>query len=336
MTTASPHRDALMRHALAAAAMGFHVFPLRPGTKIPALHGAKSCTRTGACAAGHVGWEQRATTDPAVIERCWFAGAFNIGIAPGRSGHVVIDLDMPKSPAAQDKDGCSRRGIEWGRDVLTDLCVRGGHSVAELFDTRAVATARGGEHLYYRAPSDVELRNTAATLGPLIDTRAAGGYVVAPGSITPDGTYRTTDTRDPADLPRWLVQALTPKPRTAVSAPVVRRSERLPAYVDAAVRGERDRVAAAQPGTHNKTLFVAAVALGRHVGEGNLPSTTAEHHLFTAAAHMIGDGCDCTETKVTRTIREGLRAGASTQRPSRPGNPTPPTTDGLFGTRGAA
>ena len=111
----------------------------------------------------------------------------------------------------------------------------------------------------------------------------------------------------------------------------MRRSERLPAYVDAAVRGERDRVAAAQPGKHNKTLFVAAVALGRHVGEGSLSSTTAEHHLFTAAAHMIGDGCDCTEAKVTRTIRDGLRAGASTARPSRPGNPTPPTTDPLRG-----
>jgi hypothetical protein len=51
---------------------------------------------------------------------------------------------------------------------------------------------------------------------------------------------------------------------------------------------------------------------------------------------MIGPGCDCTEAKVTRTIRDGLRAGASTPRPSRPGNPTPPTTGEMFGTRGAA
>ncbi len=328
-------RDELLRHALSAAAMGFHVFPLRPGTKIPALHGAKSCPRNGVCANGHVGWEQRATTDTDVIERCWSAGAFNVGIATGPSGLLVVDLDTPKPTAAQDKDGCSRQGIEWGRDVLTDLCVRGGHPVDEVFDTRAVATPRGGEHLYYRAPDGVELRNTQDALGPLVDTRAGGGYVVAPGSVTPDGAYTATDDRIPLDPPRWLVQALTPRPRTAVSAPVVRRSERLPAYVDAAVRGERDRVAAAQPGTHNKTLFIAAVALGRHVAEGNLPATTAEHHLLTAAAHMIGPGCDCTETKVARTIREGLRAGASTQRPSRPGNPTPPTGE-LFGTRGAA
>jgi nucleoid-associated protein YgaU len=127
--------------------------------------------------------------------------------------------------------------------VLAALCVEGGHPLP--FDTRSVATARGGEHLCFRAPADVGLRNTAATLGPMIDTRAAGGYVVGPGSTTPDGVYRLTDDRAPADLPAWLVQALTPKPRTAISAPVVVRSERLPAYINAALRGERDRVAAA-------------------------------------------------------------------------------------------
>ncbi|MCC8248227.1 bifunctional DNA primase/polymerase [Saccharothrix luteola] len=329
-------QDQLLRHALAAAAMGFHVFPLRPGTKIPALHGVKSCPRNGVCSEGHVGWEQRATTDPAVIERCWSTGTFNVGIATGPSELLVVDLDTPKSPAVQDKDGCSRREIEWGRDVLTDLCVRGGHSLSELFDTRSVATPRGGEHLYYRAPSGAQLRNTQDGLGPLIDTRAAGGYVVAPGSITPDGAYTVTDDRSPADPPGWVVRALAPKPRTAVSAPVVRRSERLPAYVDAAIRGECDRVAAAQQGEHGKTLFIAAVALGRHVGEGNLTATTAEHHLRTAAAHMISDKCDCTEARITRTISDGLRAGASTPRPHRPGNPTPPATDRTFGTRGAA
>jgi hypothetical protein len=210
--------------------------------------------------------------------------------------------------------------------VLAALCVEGGHPLP--FDTRSVATARGGEHLYFRAPAGVELRNTAATLGPMVDTRAAGGYVVGPGSTTPDGAYTLTDDREPADLPGWLIQALAPRPRTAISAPVVMRAERLPAYLNAALRGERDRVAAAQPGTHNKTLFVAAVALGRHVGEGHLPSTTAEAHLHAAATHMISDRCDCTEAKVLRTIRDGLRAGASTPRPtSRTDTPTAEAAD---------
>ncbi|WP_245877330.1 bifunctional DNA primase/polymerase, partial [Streptomyces glaucescens] len=43
-------RSALLRAALDAADLGWHVFPLRPGTKRPALHGEKTCTGTGPCA----------------------------------------------------------------------------------------------------------------------------------------------------------------------------------------------------------------------------------------------------------------------------------------------
>ncbi|MDQ2582606.1 bifunctional DNA primase/polymerase [Saccharothrix yanglingensis] len=310
-----PSAASMLRHALDAAASGFHVFPLRPGTKVPALHGERRCPRTGPCTNGHLGWEQRATTDPAVVERCWATGPFNVGIATGPSGLLVVDLDMPKSLASvPDEDGCSRGGVTTGRDVLTDLCAAGGHPVAEVFDTRSVITAKGGDHLYYRAPVGVELRNTASALGPMVDTRAHGGYVVGPGSQTPDGPYSVGDDRAPADPPTWLVQALTPTPRTARTAPIVSRTERLPGYVAAAVRGERDRVAAAQPGRHTHTLFVASVALGQLVGGGLLPAATAEAELHTAALHMITDRCGCTENEVLRTIGNGLRAGATRPR----------------------
>ena len=55
--------------ALAAAARGWHGFPLRPGTKQPALHGYDRCPRTGDCAQKHQGWEHRATTDGTVALR---------------------------------------------------------------------------------------------------------------------------------------------------------------------------------------------------------------------------------------------------------------------------
>ncbi|WP_348650569.1 bifunctional DNA primase/polymerase, partial [Catellatospora sp. KI3] len=47
-----------MSAALAAAAAGWHVFPLTVGTKLPAI----------------TSWEQRATTDPDRIRRCWSCG----------------------------------------------------------------------------------------------------------------------------------------------------------------------------------------------------------------------------------------------------------------------
>ncbi|HLL35130.1 MAG TPA: bifunctional DNA primase/polymerase, partial [Streptomyces sp.] len=36
-------RSALLRAALAAAGRGWHVFPLRPGSKVPAGHAAARC-----------------------------------------------------------------------------------------------------------------------------------------------------------------------------------------------------------------------------------------------------------------------------------------------------
>ena len=74
------HPSALLNAALAAADRGWHVFPLTPGTKRPAVRD----------------WENRATLDPDRIRRCWAAGLFNIGIACGPSRLLVLDLDVPK------------------------------------------------------------------------------------------------------------------------------------------------------------------------------------------------------------------------------------------------
>ncbi|MGW1451161.1 bifunctional DNA primase/polymerase, partial [Micromonospora sp. NPDC002411] len=64
----------LLTAALAHAARGWHVFPLRPDDKRPAFpdHTADQCAgRDPRCRTGHVGWEARATTDPARIRRAW-------------------------------------------------------------------------------------------------------------------------------------------------------------------------------------------------------------------------------------------------------------------------
>ncbi|WDG29705.1 DUF3631 domain-containing protein [Streptomyces sp. CA-278952] len=71
----------LLNAALNAAERGWHVFPLRPADKRPALHGEVACPGTGVCVAGHRKWEQRATNDPDRIRKAWSAGAFIVGLA---------------------------------------------------------------------------------------------------------------------------------------------------------------------------------------------------------------------------------------------------------------
>lgn len=202
-----PHdaRAALLRTALEAAERDWHVFPIRPRLKCPpALHGANACPHTAPCANGHLTWEQRATTDPDRIRAAWTAGAFNVGIATGPSGLVVVDLDKPKTTS--DKGSSDAPS---GATTFRALCERAGHAVP---DTYRVRTASGGEHLYFTAPHGVRLTNTARTIGELIDTRAWGGYVVAAGSITPAGPYEAVNGPVTTSLPGWLTPSSNPPP----------------------------------------------------------------------------------------------------------------------------
>jgi len=309
------HRDAMLAVALDAVARGWHVFPLRPHSKKPpAFHSLDNCPRTGICSTNHRTWEQRASNDPREVRWYWRSeryGGCNVGVATGPSRLVVIDLDTAGSPGAHPEDGSRREGVRDGLDEFLLVCEEAGQPFP--FDTLTVDTPSGGLHLYFRAPAGVRLGNTQANrgraLGWKIDTRAVGGYTVAPGSTTPNGTYRVLEDKPIAELPTWLVQRLAVRPPTAGTAPAHIAADRLPAYVTAALQGEADRVARATPNSHNIVLYTAAVALGQLVAGGLLPPSRAEDTLYSAAAHMISGDCDCTDREVRRVIDRGIQAG---------------------------
>lgn len=309
---------ALRDAALAAAARGWHVFPLRPQGKPPALHGQRACPSTGPCQHGHQGWEQRATTDAERIRAAWSHAAYNVGLATGPSGLCVLDLDTlkPGESAAEAPEPWRQAGASCGEDVLILLADHAAES--PLADTFTVATPSGGLHLYYRAPAGVELRNTGGEaghgLGWKVDTRAGGGYVVAPGSITPTGTYRVVLDVDPAPLPDWLAERLTPAPLPP--APVVpirtgygRRSR----YLEAAVRAESAKVTDAAKGQRNAALYGAALALGQLVAGGSLTDEEVTATLLQAAAGHLAV-CAYSEHQARQTIASGLHAGANRPR----------------------
>lgn len=301
--------------ALAAARRGWPVFPVRAGNKCPALHGYDSCPHTGICAESHQKWEQRATTDPDRIRAAWSAGAFNIGVATGPAGLVVIDLDQPKGPDDQPPPPWNQPGVTTGEDVFAVLCERAGHRVP--YDTHTVITPRGGVHLYYQAPAGVQLRNTGGDtgrgLGWHIDTRAHGGYVLAPGSTVGTGTYRLLDDRDPAPLPGWIVERLRPTPLPPPARPVPVTSSRRARYLQAAIDAETDKVTSAPPGQRNAALYAAAVALGQLAAGGALTESDVTDTLLRAAHKHIGIGA-YSARQAAQTITSGLRTGANRPR----------------------
>jgi hypothetical protein len=129
-----------------------------------------------------------ASCDPAIIGKWWrrWPEAL-IGMPTGpASGLVVLDIDIKDSRAN-------------GFDSLEDL----GHVLPE---TPMVHTASGGVHAYFADSPDRELRNSAGLLGPGLDVRGAGGYVIlpSPGSGYEWDPIWNFDTVAPVAASNWL------------------------------------------------------------------------------------------------------------------------------------
>ncbi|HEX3965841.1 MAG TPA: bifunctional DNA primase/polymerase [Trebonia sp.] len=277
--------------ALGAADLGWHVFPCAPRAKRPALR---------------ENWQDLATTDADRIRSWWAHQPYNVGIACGQSGLVVIDLDVAH-------DG--RAGLDGpvsGTDALERLCRA--HGQRYPGGTYSVETPSGGTHLYFTAPT-TPVRNSAGRLGPLIDVRADGGYVVGDGSRIGGRAYTARGGVLPLalPLPGWVARLLTEEPalpETARPLPVLDRAQGR-AYALAAFREETRRVAQARVGTRNDTLNRAAFSLGRLVTAGLIPPLPVMTGLADAAAHA-----GLPEDEARRTIRLGMAAGARKPRPS--------------------
>jgi Bifunctional DNA primase/polymerase, N-terminal/AAA domain len=127
-----------------------------------------------------------ASTDPAQI-REWFGNGrrYNLAIATG-NGLTVADVDV-------------KRGVD-GFATLATL---------NLPDTRTARTPSGGQHRYYTVSEAVP--NSAGALGPGIDIRGDGGYVVAPPSVIDGTAYIWEDDFPTQALPDATLQRLLEK-----------------------------------------------------------------------------------------------------------------------------
>ncbi|MEU6945691.1 bifunctional DNA primase/polymerase [Streptomyces sp. NPDC046316] len=288
----------LLTAALDAASRGWPVFPLRPRDKRPAGHPEANCPGAGRCADGHLVPEQRATTDPNLIRAAWEHKPYNVGIATGPSGLLVVDLDTLKP---KDEEGTPD-----GATSFKALCERAGQAVPATYRVR---TASGGEHLYFTAPAGVRLRSTAGTLARKVDTRGWGGYVVAPGSIVPNGPYAVVDARPVADLPAWLLEALTP-PQKPAQPVVLSMPTRTSRYADVVLKRETAAVASAVEGGREAELFRAARAVGRFVAWGDL-----DRHVVEEAFQVAGESAGLRPAECRSTLRSALNWSIRTARP---------------------
>lgn len=270
------------------AASGWPVFP---------THGIQNgrCSCNSACSSPGKhprikGGLTQATTDHAVIER-WFRRwpTANVAIRTGKeAGLVVVDVDPDHG------------GLASLRELIKDN--------APLPPTMTVATGSGGLHFYFQHPGD-EIHNSAGTrLGPGLDVRGDGGYVIAPPSAHISGKpYAWINDITLEAVPNWLHAMIRePERRPRVDLPPIVNKD---SWAETALRSELNSVTHAPEGRRNYTLNRAAFNLGQIVAGGTLDRST------TSAALVEAGMCSgLSERECLATVASGMRAGQALPR----------------------
>ena len=281
--------NGLQKAARDYAKAGWLIFPLEPG-------GKKPLTAHGF---------MDAEGDPAQVKLWWEKWPdANIGWAV-HGGFVVVDLD----------------GLE-GKNTIRQRVLTGEFMPVTL----RVITGRG-QHLYFT--HDGTIKNSAGKIGPGVDIRTKGGYVVLPPSVHPDGNryvwkhaddlknkgyaeQAVPDWDEILPLPAWLAELANPtpvmrKPRGRRHQPFNRDFQTESAYLRAAIRGEVDRVADAHEGERNTTLNSAAFSLGQLIAGMTLGRREADLIVGLLTTAAIESGLEPRE--IEPTIASGLAAG---------------------------
>jgi hypothetical protein len=172
-TRSGPSTRQPLISALAYARKGIPIFPCNRSDKRPYVAGGFHA----------------ATTDANQIREWW--GSFPdamIGIPTGpKSDLFVLDIDAGKD----------------GPDALAEL----EREYGPLPETTRIRTGSGGFHYYFRHVAGY--RCSANILGPGLDIRTGGGYVIAPPSRSIAGPYTTEErVKDRPEPPAWLLDKL--------------------------------------------------------------------------------------------------------------------------------
>ncbi|GAA1528502.1 bifunctional DNA primase/polymerase [Streptomyces albidochromogenes] len=277
-----------LNSALYAIERGYAVFPLGLN-KTPAIRSPheKGHSCRGQCGQPGHGVHD-ATTDAAYARQLFDLAprAAGYGIA---CGGKFIGLDLDRKNGV---DGCT---------TLHQLADKHGFDIPR---TTTICTQSGGFHLWLSVPDGVTVSNSAGRLGPGIDIRGTGGYLVGPGSVGKSGDYRLHPQRGDVGVqpvPEQLLKLMLPAP---ASRPA-RRYEPTGDKSEAALNGLVRVVLGAAEGTRNDRLYWAAAKAWAHVDDGHMAPHEVERALVDAA---VARGL--AEAEALRTIASARRSTA--------------------------
>jgi hypothetical protein len=226
--------DDILEKALDYARHGWPVFPILPRGKRPLTeHGFKD-----------------AATDEPQVRDWWHRWPdANVGLPTGAAvGFWVLDVD----------------GAEGARTIAQ---LQEHHGTLEAPCAR---TGSGG--LHYLFQHDPRIRNTVR-FAPGLDTRADGGYIVAPPSVHENGKrYRWERGGNPVPAPDWLLEKIIRPERKAPT----------PIHAEAVVEGSRNAYLTSiagklrRIGLTDQTLLAAIEAENARICRPPLPDREVE------------------------------------------------------------
>jgi hypothetical protein len=223
--------------ALALAQRGVPVFPCNPADKRP-------LTSNGFKAA---------TTNPDLVHLFWTERPDALIGVPTGTKFVVVDADLQHEDA-----------LQWLEENRSRLPL-----------TRTHVTRSGGRHWLFKPHESIKC--STGRLGPHIDTRGIGGYVI----WWPAHGFQVMHANVLATVPEWMLERFKP----AEPHPALRYQNSAPTSEDIARKraGLIRAIAAARVGERNAVSFWAACRFAEMVQRGEMSRDDAVAITIEAA-----------------------------------------------------
>jgi hypothetical protein len=221
----------------------------------------------------------------------WDASNFNVSIVTGAPSDIVV-LDVDSAEAQEVVDGL-------------DLPI-----------TQTVRTGRG-RHYYFRRPA-FEIRNDVRIGGVELDIRGEGGYVIAAGSVHPNGAVYewlvSPGEAEIAPFPEQLNALIGSQKKKQIGAAppagptkaAPQKAAGLDAFLQCELEEAEAEIAGARNGERNNTLFKMAARMARHVS-----AARAGWESFAEALASVARQAGLEEGEIASTLESGWTRGSA-------------------------
>jgi hypothetical protein len=246
-------------------------------------------------------WQEIATSECDIISEWWRRAPSALPAIPcGANGLLVIDLDRHNNGS----DGVSA----FKAFVACNGPLPPGVPM--------VKTPNNGLHLYFRQPQGEPLGNGRGSLPAGCDVRGAGGFVIGPGAVLPDGRGWTRIAERPpvtqAAQLGWIESVLRrPVEPPREDHPAGETSDRRGrAYAEQALREIEAELAVTREGERNERLYKAAFRLGTMAARGWLMEGEITPALLRACEgnqYLREHGHRATLKTIESGVRDGFK-----------------------------